>query len=171
MRIVLKRSSTEKLLNGLIFTHPFVKICKKTGLYYCSITLSEVLHVVEKSEKNLFCSNNSLSDISLKTFREKYLADWQKYCDEVNNIIVPMLKQFNEITTKVDSSINDSMLKQITSNRVDAYDCYMVATWKQTHRQKIITDDKDIARFNDIEVYTANESLLELAKTHRKLKD
>jgi len=148
-----------------------VNTCKATGLYYSSINVSELAHVVEKSERDLFAKNNGIDSLHLKTFRNTYPEEWKKFKDEMNNVVMPYIHQFNEKDIKVDKDLNDSMLKQMTANSVDAYDCYMVSTMKKCKILKIITDDSDLVKFNDLEVYTSNLSVIDAARAQGKLKN
>lgn len=151
---------------------PYVKKVKRVGsdLMYCPLSLSELAHTIEKTECEIFKRTNpSFGNLSPKEFRHNRPAQRFQVVDEieaawgiVKNWAVPLDITLNESET-------DIALTQLKENPIDGYDAFILNTMKKAGINQVITDDGDYATVKDIQVFTANRTVIQAAHSQGKL--
>ena len=69
----------------------------------------------------------------------------------------------------VDESTTDTSLHRLQTQKVDGYDFFILEAMAKHNVIQLITDDGDFATIPGIQVFTANRTVLRLARTCGKL--
>ncbi len=74
---------------------------------------------------------------------------------------------------QIDLTLNkitvDAALNRFSTQRLDGYDLFMLESMKQESLTKIITDDGDYVTVPEIQMFTANPSVIRAASRQGKL--
>lgn len=165
--------------NASVGAHPYQVDCypefyskvlkaNKNGVFLASSTFAEVMHVIERMERDIAQGKYSLAKKpSSKDFRSNYGTDWQSCLRELQNAS-NFMKKMKTNDTKIDDDLNNFVISQMAISPVDSYDCYLVGTMKRSKVLKVVSDDCDIATFDGINMYTANAHVISAAKAQGK---
>lgn len=146
-------------------------ISANSVLSYTGLTLSELSHLIEQTERNLFIKSRNLDRLTfkLKEYRHHYPDERKKVIQE----IVTAWSQVKSIAAILDFTVNetvtDSALLRLQSQALDGYDLFMLEAMKKEGITQIITDDGDFSTIAGISVFTANSNIIRAAKAQNKL--
>jgi predicted nucleic acid-binding protein len=146
-------------------------ISANSVLSYTGLTLSELSHLIEQTERNIFIKSRNLdrSTFKPKEYRHNYPEERKKVIQE----IVTAWSQVKSIAAPLDLTVNetvtDSALLRLHSQALDGYDLFMLEAMKKEGITQIITDDGDFSTIAGISVFTANSNMIRAAKTQNKL--
>jgi predicted nucleic acid-binding protein len=140
-------------------------------LSYTGLTLSELSHLIEQTERNLFIKSRNLDRATFKPkeYRHNHPEERKKVIQE----IVTAWSQVKSIAAPLDLTVNetvtDSALLRLQSQNLDGYDLFMLEAMKKEGITQIITDDGDFSTIAGISVFTANVNIIRAAKNQNKL--
>lgn len=144
----------------------------KSTLYRTILTLSELSHLVEKNELDIFNQAQftaNLPQVGLKEYRYNYSIE---HASVVNRTKVMWLR-LKSYSTNMDVLLNDALadaaLQRLDTQLLDGYDLFMLETAIKFGLTNVITDDADFASVPDITVFTANANLINAATVQGKL--
>lgn len=146
-------------------------ISANSVLSYTGLTLSELAHLIEQTERNLFIESRNLdrSTFKPKEYRHNYPDERKKVIQE----IVTAWGQVKSIAAPLDLTVNEtvtnSALLQLQSLALDGYDLFMLEAMKKEGISQIITDDGDFSTIAGISVFTANSNIIRAAKAQNRL--
>ncbi len=147
-------------------------ISANSVLSYTGLTLSELSHLIEQTERNLFIQSRNLdrSIFKPKEYRHNYPDERKKVVRE----IMTAWSQVRSIAAPLDFTINEavtnSALLRLQSQALDGYDLlFMLEAMKKEGITQIITDDGDFSTVEGISVFTANSNIIRAAKTQDRL--
>lgn len=136
----------------------------KAKLFRCGLVLSELAHIIEKSECELYNNVNS-SQITLKEFRHNYPAERATTINEIAVAwsLVEVISDNRDIT--IDNIACRDLITLIGNSCVDGYDAFLaLQEMKMNPQFSVITDDGDFTTIPGIHVFTANKRIIEIAK-------
>jgi len=143
-------------------------LSKKSTLTYSGLSLAELAHLIEKTEREIF--NQSLtSPVIPKEYRHNYpqeranvLTQVQTAWSQVKSIAFP-------VALTIDETITDAALNRFGTELLDGYDLFILQTMQKEVISQIITDDGDFATVSGLTVFTANSNVIKAAQSQGKL--
>lgn len=146
-------------------------ISANSVLSYIGLTLSELSHLIEQTERNIFVKSLKLDPKKFKSkeYRYNYPDERKKVVQEV----VTAWSQVRSIAAPLDFTVNEtatnSALLRLQSQTLDGYDLFMLEAMNKEGITQIITDDGDFSTIAGISVFTANSNIIRAAKTQGRL--
>lgn len=136
-----------------------------SSLMYCGLSLSELAHQIEKTEREIFDRN-----IKTKEYRHKYPSQRQNLVQEIQDA----WEQVTSIAVCADIIVNESTtdkaLQRLETQLLDGYDLLILEAMEKANISKVITDDGDYVTVPNITVFTANRNVINAAQGSGKLK-
>ncbi len=130
-------------------------------LYTSVYNISELLNVVEKNEYDIFDTANKDLHYSKKDFRRN-AAERQK----VKKILTTTLNNVKNICTIVNHSFTQELLDEFIDrykeHRCDPFDYIILDNCVKESKNNIISDDDDFSTVENINLFTANETTLNM---------
>lgn len=139
-------------------------------LSYSVLTLAELASVIERIELDIYNNNNGLN-LKLKEYRHNYPNERANVVAEVQSA----WSQVEEIAISADLTINDEIAKaaltRFQAQAIDGYDLLILEAISRagTGQVQVITDDMDYATVPNIQVFTSNNRVIQLARSQGKL--
>lgn len=126
--------------------------------------LTELLNVIEKSEWDIYCKLHPEIPISRKDYRNMPTEH-----EEVGKVMKTALNNVNNICKVIEfnfsASIIDDFVENFTTHRCDIFDYAILKNCVKSKYLNIISDDGDFSSIEKINLYTANENVLNNART------
>ncbi len=140
-------------------------------LSYTGLTLSELSHLIEQTERNLFIQSHNLdrSTFKPKEYRHNYPDERKKVVQEILTAWSQVRSIAAPLDFTVDETVTDAALLRLQSQTLDGYDLFMLEAMKKEGITQIITDDGDFSTIADINVFTANSNIIRAAKIQGRL--
>jgi predicted nucleic acid-binding protein len=140
----------------------------KCLLSYCGLSLSELAHNIEQTERKIFDSRSSIT-VKPKEYRHNYPNERANVISEIEIA----WSQVTSIAASTDITINETLtnaaLNRFKTQALDGYDLMILEAMDQAGIDKIITDDGDYVTVPGIKVFTANQNAIASARSQRKL--
>jgi predicted nucleic acid-binding protein len=146
-------------------------ILAKSILCHTGLSLSELSHLIEKTEYNLFVASEKLDPkvFKAKKYRHNYPDERKKVTKEIETA----WSQVTSISTSIDVIVNEAStnlaLSRLQGQFLDGYDLFMLEAMQKEGITQIITDDGDFVTIPGITVFTANSNVIREAKSQCKL--
>lgn len=139
-----------------------------SSLYKSALSGVELAHIIERAELDAYNQKNI--PLGVKQFRQ-LSAERQKviYETSVAWYIADAATQGNTITAEVDDAFVADYLSNMATQALDAYDYFMLRTATAAGIAQLLTDDGDFGQVAGIEVFTANNLLINAAAQQGKL--
>lgn len=141
-------------------------IAVSAKLYRCALSLSELAHTIEKSEREIFVKTSGA--IRPKEYRHNHPTERLNVVSEVK----AAWGQVKTMTSSLDVTINDAItvaaLARFEKECVDGYDLFFLEAMSNEKVIQIITDDGDFATVSGIRVFTANQNVITAAQKQGK---
>lgn len=133
-------------------------------LLYCGLSLSELAHNIEQTEKQIFSSTLRSKEYrhNYPTERANVVAEIQAAWSQVTSIAVS-----TDIT--VDEVITNACLNRFATQQLDGYDLLILEAMDKAGIVQVITDDGDYVTVPGIKVFTANQNVITAAGNQSKL--
>lgn len=141
-------------------------------LYRCDLILAEISHIIEKSEFEIFCDQNSLPTTSAnkKIFRHNYSIERSNVILEVETAWDSIQKMSETFDIVINDAISKEFMKKFQTLLVDGYDLhYLIGILQLFKKPSILTDDGDFSSIPNITLFTANDSVISAANRQGKL--
>jgi len=133
-------------------------------LLYCGLSLSELAHKIEQTEKQIFSSV-----LKLKEYRHNYPA-------ERANVVAEIKAAWSQVTSMavsteitIDEATTNSALTRFSTQPLDGYDLLILAAMDNAGIIQVITDDGDYVTVPGIRVFTGNQNVIIAARNQSKL--
>jgi predicted nucleic acid-binding protein len=139
-------------------------LSKKSLLLYCGLSLSELAHNIEQTEREIFNSNLRPKEYrhNYPTERANVVAEIQAAWSQVTSIAVSTDITINEATT-------NTALTRFSTQPLDGYDLLILEAMEKAGIIQVITDDGDYITVPGIRVFTANQNAIAAASNQNKL--
>jgi hypothetical protein len=133
----------------------------------CVVSLTELAHVIERDECAIFNQRFS-TDFTLKKYRQES-GERGKVVEEIQTAW-SLAEGITErrvlpVTTDV-----EALRGTLSSAAVDGYDLLIYHAALSGNARQILTDDVDYGELSDVQIFTANEKLIDLAREQGKLR-
>ncbi len=138
-------------------------------LYWCGLSLSELAHLIEKAEREIY---NQTQQLNMKTKEYRHIPhERQNVVSEINTSWSQVKAMAHPLPAFViNTETCDNALSLMNSQYLDGYDLFIVDSMiSQNNILNIITDDGDYASVPGITVFTANQNVIRAAKMQGKL--
>ena len=140
-----------------------------SSLMYCGLSLSELAHQVEKTEREIF-NRNIPRNITSKPYRHNYPEQRQNVVEEIKDA----WEQVTSIAVCADIIVNESTtdkaLQRLEKQLLDGYDLLILEAMETANITQVITDDGDYVTVPNITVFTANNRVIQAARNQGQLK-
>lgn len=141
----------------------------KARLLYCGLTLAELSHLIEKTEREIFNRASGLS-VGSKEYRHNHVSE------RINKVVAEVEAAWGLVKTiaqpldlLVDESTTNAALARLTTQPLDGYDLFILEAIAKAGVTQVITDDGDFAVVPGIQVFTSNRNLITAAQNQGKL--
>ena len=139
-------------------------LSRKSLLLYCGLSLSELAHNIEQTEREIFNATLKAKEYrhNYPTARANVVAEIQAAWSQVTSIAVSTDITINEATT-------NTALTRFSTQPLDGYDLLILEAMEKAGIIQVITDDGDYITVPGIRVFTANQNAIAAASNQNKL--
>lgn len=144
----------------------------KGKLHKSALSFSELVHLIENAELEIFQQRSpSNAGVRLKDFRHHYPAERQNVLIEIANTWtqIEQLTEYVSLPAIIDHLKVTEALNKLPQSGLDIFDWVMVESARSAKITQIITDDADFGTLPDVQIFTANNTLLSEAQTQGRL--
>jgi len=142
-------------------------ITTSAKLYRCSLSFSELAHVIEKAEREIF--KKTSGPIGTKEYRHNYPQERSNVVSEVQAAWGQVKTMALPLDITIDDAITNAAISRFGKELVDGYDLFFLETMSNEKVIHIITDDGGFATVSGIKVFTANKNVITAAEQQGKL--
>lgn len=166
-----KASQVTNLITSSYTNYIHKALSTSALLIYSPLVYAELAHTIAKSELKLFCTLTSFQ-ITLKEFRNNYPTQWNNTINEINTAIA----QIKNLAVPLSPTPDDRFMEEVCNYQkshgkcLDIYDIIYVKQIESESINKIITDDGDFSTIPNINIFTNNRNVLNLAQRAGRLK-
>jgi hypothetical protein len=137
-------------------------------LYRCGLSLSELAHIIEKTEWEIF--KRTGAPLSIKEFRHNLSAERTNVVTQINVAWSQVKSMASPVENLIiDESATDFALNRLSTQMLDGYDLFIVESITKSGLVQVITDDGDYTSVPNIRVFTANRNVIDAARNQGKL--
>lgn len=142
-------------------------IATQSRLYKCGLTHSEVSHLVENNERDIY--NRQNPECNTKEFRHNFPNVRMNVVQEIQ-VVWQQIEQFgNTLELLLDDRLIAQADQRLAQVQLDGYDLFIVELMFQNGIVNIKTDDCDFVTVPGLTVYTANTTAVEEARRQGQL--
>lgn len=147
----------------------FVKkaIYRKAQLCRCGLSMAELAHIIERSERKIFIKTHG--HIDTKEFRHNYSEERSGVVSEVKAAWGQIKSMTSTLSILIDSNLTDAALNRFSKDSLDGYDIFFLEVMSSNKVPQFITDDGGFATVSGIRVFTANQNVITTAQNQGKL--
>lgn len=140
----------------------------KCLLSYCGLSLSELAHNIEQTERKIFNSRSS-TNLKSKEYRHNYPTQRANIVSEIEIAWdqVTLIAASTDIT--VNEALTNAALNRFKTQILDGYDLMILEAMDKAGINQVITDDGDYVTVPGIKVFTANKNAIAAARNQGKL--
>lgn len=139
-------------------------------LYWCGLSQSELAHLIEATERQLFeTANPHLSPLKAKEFRHNHSAERANVVAEVQAAWGKVMTMASCVPTTIDEPATAAALTRFQTQPLDGYDLFMLEAVTKAGIIQVLSDDGDYCTVPGIRVFTANDNVVNLARAAGKL--
>jgi predicted nucleic acid-binding protein len=135
-----------------------------SSLLYCGLSMAELAHLIEKTNKELFSSA-----LPAKEYRHNYPAERAFVVSEIQDSWSEVEAIAESIEILVNRDTTKNVLAKFHNRFVDGYDSFIIEAMLNAGIDQIITDDGDYVTVPGIKVFTANYTTIQAAKSQGML--
>jgi len=149
----------------------YLKRCLVVGstLVKTGLSLSELAHIIEKTEFDIFSANSACVKISKKEYRHNLPVERANVVAEIESVWNQIDPIGIQMEVRVEESLTRAALLRLKEYCLDGYDAITIETFLKTSFKNILTDDGDFVTVKGITVFTANRNVIDQARTQGKL--
>jgi len=140
-------------------------------LLYCGLSLAELAHNIEKTEREIFCATITaqITAKESKKYRHNYPDQRAKVVAEVQTAWSTVISMAVSTDITVDEITTNASLDRFQTQLLDGYDLLILEAMDKAGTVRVITDDGDYATVPGIQVFTANYNVITAARNQGKL--
>ena len=149
----------------------FLKQCMSAGatLIKTGLSLSELAHIIEKTEFNIYTANPVIGKMNKKDYRHNLPAERANVVAEIESVWNQIDPIGVQMEVRVEELLTRAALARLKNECLDGYDAITTETFLRTPYRNIPTDDGDFVTVNGITVFTANRNVINQARAQNKL--
>ena len=141
----------------------------QSKLYWCGLSLPELAHSIEKTEREVFARTPGFDNTTNKQFRHNYPIERTKVVAEVQTAWTQVKNIASPIGVAVDEANTDAALGRFQTDPVDGYDLFILEAISKAGIVQVITDDGDFSTIPAIRVFTSNRNVITTATRKGKI--
>ena len=141
-------------------------IGQKAQLCRCGLSMAELAHIIERSERTIFSKTHG--PIDTKEFRHNYPTERLNVISEVQTAWGQVKSMALPLSILIDSNLTDVAMDRFSKNTLDGYDIFFLEVMTNNKVPQIITDDGGFATVPSIRVFTANQNVITAAQGQGK---
>lgn len=145
---------------------PFLKRVLNMGgqLHWCGLSLSELAHLIEKTEYDIHCQATSAM-LNQKEFRHNLPTERANVVQEIQAAWASVETMAGcLVAPEINASSTAAALQDFAQLPVDGYDLFAVNALKAAGIKQIVSDDGDFCSVPGITLFTANQNVIDAAK-------
>lgn len=142
-------------------------IATSAELYRCALSFSEIAHIIEKSEREIF--EKTSGPIRTKEYRHNHPTERLNVVSEVKAAWGQVKTMASSLDVTINDSVTGAALARFEKECVGGYDLFVLEAMSSEKVIQIITDDGDFATVCGIRVFTANKNVITAAQQQGKL--
>jgi PIN domain nuclease of toxin-antitoxin system len=139
----------------------------KAKIFLSCLSFAELARLIEKAELDIYEATSG--EIYPKEYRHNNPSERAKVIAEVKSVWGQVSSLAELITVCIDPSMITSILSRIHKELADVYDLFICESMTKNGVLQVITDDGDYATISDIQVFTANQNVINAARAQGKL--
>jgi len=139
-----------------------------TKIFHSGLTLAELSHIVEKTEREIY-ERNIGNSIKPKEFRHNLAIQRGRVVSEVQAAWAQVASLSEPLSVTIDSPTATAALNRLQIEKVDGYDLFILESMRSHGVVQVITDDGDFATVPGIQVFTANRNVIQAARAQGRL--
>lgn len=140
-----------------------------SGMRQCGLTLSELAHRIEQTEREIYGYLIGAQPPPTKEFRHNLATERSHVVSEVQTAWT----QIRSMASSVDVIINDAMtaaaVLRFQTEALDGYDVFLLEAAATSGILQVITDDGDFCGVTGIQMFTSNQGVITAAQTQGRL--
>ena len=141
-------------------------IAVSAKLYRCALSLAELAHLIEKSEREIFVKTSG--SIRPKEYRHNHPKERSNVVNEVRAAWGQVKTMASSLDVTINDAITGTALARFEKECVDGYDLFFLEAMSNGKVIQIVTDDGDFATVSGIRVFTANQNVITTAQKQGK---
>lgn len=142
----------------------------KCLLSYCGLSLSELAHNIEQTERKIFNSRPSNpNSVRPKEYRHNYPTERTKVASEIEIAWSQVTSIAASTDINIDEALTNAALDRFKTQILDGYDLMILEAMDNAGISQVIIDDGDYVTVPGIKVFTANQNAIASARNQRKL--
>jgi len=133
-------------------------------LHWCGLSLSELAHLIEKTEYKTHCKATSAM-LSQKEYRHNITAERTRVVKEIQTgwgAVESMATCIN--TPEITAAATTAALHDFAQLPVDGYDLFAIRALNAAGVTQVISDDGDFCSVPGMTLFTANQGVIDAAK-------
>lgn len=138
-------------------------------LYKTALSFAELTHSIEKTQRDIFITQQGLASLSPKDYRYRYPLEHKNVVGEVEIAWGLMTMMSKTLALTVDDALVEASLLRLKTQSLDGYDLFMVELLIEHGISAVISDDRDFALVPNITLFTAQDKIIQAAKSQGKL--
>lgn len=138
------------------------------GIFHSGLTLAELSHIIEKTEREIY-EKQARTKITPKEFRHNLAAKRGVVVSEVQAAWSQVESLAQPLDISIESQTTSAAIKRLKTESVDGYDLFILESMNNHGIAQVITDDGDFATIPGIQVFTANQNVINTARKQGKL--
>lgn len=140
-------------------------VVAEATLYCSGLSLSELAHRIERAECEIFRGER----FALKDFRRNHPLQRSQVVAEISSAWNQITSFARLLSLNVDELTTNAALSRFATQLIDGYDLFLLETMRLHSVTKVITDDGDYVTVPGIQVFTANQNVINAAARQGKL--
>ncbi|HDR9174198.1 TPA: PIN domain-containing protein [Burkholderia vietnamiensis] len=138
-------------------------------IYQSGLSLAELTHLIEKSERDIYQLANSALQITAKEYRHNYPNERANVSSEIQVACSQVASLGSPLSITIDGPTSSACLARVPTEAVDGYDLFILESMRANGITQVITDDGDFATIPGIRVFTANRNVVQTARAQNRL--
>ncbi len=139
-------------------------ISANSWLSYCGLSLAELAHNIEQTEREIFSST-----LKSKEYRHNFPTERAKVVAEVQAAWSQVISSAVCTDVLVSEETSTAALTRFQTQLLDGYDLLILEAMDKAGVTQVVTDDGDYVTVPGIKVFTANSGAIAAAKSKGKL--
>lgn len=142
-------------------------------IFQSYLSLAELTHLIEKAEYEIFAQVNPAIFPNPrrfdKKFRHEYFLERQQAVSEIEAVWAQVTTLADPLPVTINPSTAATALKRLQTEKIDGYDLFILESMRSHKVVQVITDDGDFATVSGIQVFTANNNVIQAARSQGRL--
>lgn len=142
-------------------------LANNSQLRFCVLTLAELVHLVEKTEREIYTAANSF--VPTKEFRHNFPTERASVILEAQSAWGQVTALATSIAANVNIAMTNAALQRFQTEALDGYDLFLLEAATVSGVAQVITDDGDFSGVSGIQLFTSNPAVIAAAQAQGRL--